>query len=126
MAGLYEASGRHRGQRIPCWRTGRASSTPRCVDEQLAAWCQDRSGDDIVQTLWDAGVPVAKVMQPHRQTELDQLSFRGFFEVVDHPVNGKANFSTVAMRFSGGPERFTLNPRRCLGSTTTRCSPKWA
>ena len=55
------------------------------IDERLAAWCEHRSRDEIVATLWDAGVPVAKVMQPHRQTELDQLAFRGFFEEVDHP-----------------------------------------
>ena len=58
------------------------------IDEQLAAYCQDRAVDDIVATLWDAGVPVAKVMQPHRQTELEQLAFRDFFEELDHPVNG--------------------------------------
>ena len=85
------------------------------IDGQLAAWCEHRSGDDIVTTLWDAGVPVAKVMQPHRQTELDQLSFRGFFEVVDHPVHGRANFSTVAMRLSGGPDTFHTRPAPLLG-----------
>ena len=81
----------------PPWATDPTLSTAAgrrahhdLIDEQLAAWCQDRSGDDIVATLWDAGVPVAKVMQPHRQTELDQLAFRGFFEEVDHPVNGRA------------------------------------
>ena len=57
------------------------------IDEQLAAYCQDRAVDDIIETLWDAGVPVAKVLQPHRQTELDQLTFRDFFEELDHPVN---------------------------------------
>ena len=41
--------------------------------------------------LWDAGVPVAKVMQPHRQTEIPQLQFRGFFEDVGHPVNDAAS-----------------------------------
>ncbi len=85
------------------------------IDGQLAAWCEHRSGDDIVTTLWDAGVPVAKVMQPHRQPELDQLSFRGFFEVVDHPVHGRANFSTVAMRSSGGPDTFHTRPAPLLG-----------
>jgi crotonobetainyl-CoA:carnitine CoA-transferase CaiB-like acyl-CoA transferase len=85
------------------------------IDDQLAAWCEHRSGDDIVKTLWEADVPVAKVMQPHRQTELDQLSFRGFFEVVDHPVHGKANFSTVAARLSGGPDTFHARPAPLLG-----------
>jgi crotonobetainyl-CoA:carnitine CoA-transferase CaiB-like acyl-CoA transferase len=85
------------------------------IDEQLAAWCEDRSGNDIIATLWDAGVPVGKVMQPHRQTELDQLTFRGFFEEVEHPVNGRAKFSTVPMRFSGGPGLFHTHPAPLLG-----------
>jgi crotonobetainyl-CoA:carnitine CoA-transferase CaiB-like acyl-CoA transferase len=81
----------------------------------LAAWCEHRSRDDIVAILWDAGVPVAKVMQPHRQTELDQLAFRGFFEEVHHPVNGRAKLSTVPMRFSAGPELFHTHPAPLLG-----------
>ncbi|MGO9926102.1 MAG: CoA transferase, partial [Mycobacterium sp.] len=85
------------------------------IDKRLATWCEDRGADDIVVTLWDAGVPVAKVMQPHRQTELDQLAFRGFFEEVEHPVNGPAKLSTVPMRFSGGPGLFHTNPAPTLG-----------
>jgi crotonobetainyl-CoA:carnitine CoA-transferase CaiB-like acyl-CoA transferase len=85
------------------------------IDEHLAAWCADRSSDDIVAILWNAGVPVAKVMQPHRQTELEQLSFRDFFEVVDHPVNGPARLSTVPMRFSTGPGPFHTQPAPLLG-----------
>jgi crotonobetainyl-CoA:carnitine CoA-transferase CaiB-like acyl-CoA transferase len=85
------------------------------IDEQLAAYCQDRAVDDIVATLWDAGVPVAKVMQPHRQTELEQLMFRDFFEELDHPVNGRARLSTVAMRLSGGPKAFHTQPAPLLG-----------
>jgi crotonobetainyl-CoA:carnitine CoA-transferase CaiB-like acyl-CoA transferase len=85
------------------------------IDERLAAWCEHRSGDDIVASLWDAGVPVAKVMQPHRQTELDQLAFRGFFEEVDHPVSGRARLSTMPMRSSGGPGRVHTRPAPLLG-----------
>jgi len=70
------------------------------IDKHLAAWCRKQSGDEIVRCLWDAGVPVAKVMQPHRQTELPQLAFRGFFENVAHPVNGIAPHSSLPMRFS--------------------------
>ncbi len=85
------------------------------IDEQLAAYCQDRAVDDIIETLWDAGVPVAKVLQPHRQTELDQLTFRNFFEELDHPVNERAKFSTVAMRLSDGPTPFHTQPAPLLG-----------
>jgi crotonobetainyl-CoA:carnitine CoA-transferase CaiB-like acyl-CoA transferase len=85
------------------------------IDERLAAWCEHRGRDEIVATLWDAGVPVAKVMQPHRQTELEQLAFRGFFEEVDHPVNGPARLSTVPMRFSAGPNTFHTEHAPLLG-----------
>jgi crotonobetainyl-CoA:carnitine CoA-transferase CaiB-like acyl-CoA transferase len=85
------------------------------IDERLAAWCEHRRGDDIVASLWDVGVPVAKVMQPHRQTELDQLAFRGFFEDVDHPVGGRARLSTVPVMSSGGPQRIHTRPAPLLG-----------
>lgn len=106
----------------PSWATdpalasvsGRRASED-LIDERLAHWCRDRAGDEIVRVLWDAGVPVAKVMQPHRQTELAQLAARGFFEVVDHPVGGPARLSTVPMRMSGGPHRFHTAPAPLLG-----------
>ncbi len=106
----------------PSWATDPALSTDSGrrlhqdrIDEQLAAWCEHRSRDEIVKTLWDAGVPVAKVMQPHRQTELEQLAFRDFFEEVDHPVNGPARLSTVPMRFSAGPHKFHTAHAPLLG-----------
>ena len=106
----------------PSWATDPALSTQAgrrehqdLIDERLAAWCEHRGRDEIVATLWGAGVPVAKVMQPHRQTELEQLTFRGFFEEVDHPVNGPARLSTVPMRFSAGPNRFHTEHAPLLG-----------
>ena len=85
------------------------------IDKHLSAWCRRQSGDEIVSCLWDAGVPVAKVMQPHRQTELPQLASRGFFEDVAHPVNGVAPHSTLPMRLSGGPQRFHRRHAPLLG-----------
>ncbi len=73
------------------------------IDDHLSTWCSDRTGEEIVELLWAAGVPVAKVMQPHRQGDLAQLQARGFFEVVGHPVLGSARYSTLPMRFSPGP-----------------------
>ena len=54
-------------------------------------------------TLWEAGVPVGKVMQPHDQPDLPQLAARGFFEALEHPVIGSSRYSTLPMRFSQGP-----------------------
>ena len=85
------------------------------IDEHIAAWCQGRTGDDIVDTLWGHGVPVAKVMQPHRQTEIPQLAARGFFEDVGHPVNARTPHSTLPFTFSRGPERVHTEPAPLLG-----------
>ncbi|MBF6170063.1 CaiB/BaiF CoA-transferase family protein [Nocardia blacklockiae] len=85
------------------------------IDEHLAEWCAARDSDEIVRTLWAAGVPVAKVMQPHRQVELPQLHHRGFFEPVSHPVAETARHSTVPARFSAGPDRFHRSPAPLLG-----------
>ncbi|CAN5817557.1 CoA transferase [soil metagenome] len=85
------------------------------IDEHLAAWCAPRSSDAIVACLWDAGVPVGKVMQPHRQTEIPQLAFREFFEDVGHPINKTAPHSTLPMRLSRGPARFHTSPAPLLG-----------
>jgi crotonobetainyl-CoA:carnitine CoA-transferase CaiB-like acyl-CoA transferase len=85
------------------------------IDRHLSNWCSERSGDAIVDCLWGAGVPVAKVMQPHEQATLRQLQFRGFFEEVDHPVAGAARHSTLPIRFSRGPDRFHRSPAPLLG-----------
>lgn len=115
-AGLCEAMGR------PQWAmdSGFSDAASRrnrhdLIDEHLSAWCGQRSAEEIVACLWDVGVPVAKVMQPHRQTEIPQLGFRGFFEDVGHPVNDRVAHSTVPVRFSAGPDRFHLQPAPLLG-----------
>jgi crotonobetainyl-CoA:carnitine CoA-transferase CaiB-like acyl-CoA transferase len=85
------------------------------IDDRLAAWCATRTGDEVVETLWGAGVPVAKVMQPHRQTELPQLRHRRFFEHVGHPVNNPAPHSTLPVNLANGPSAFHRGPAPLLG-----------
>jgi crotonobetainyl-CoA:carnitine CoA-transferase CaiB-like acyl-CoA transferase len=70
------------------------------IDAYLEEWCRARSADEILACLWSAGVPVGKVMQPHRQPDVAQLEFRGFFEEMDHPLIGRSRYSTLPMRFS--------------------------
>ena len=94
--------------------SGRAQEHDR-IDTFLQEWCRERSADDIVECLWDAGVPVGKVMQPHRQADLAQLDFRCFFEEVEHPVAARSRYSTLPMRFSRGPERLHVRHAPLLG-----------
>ena len=85
------------------------------IDEHLNGWCEQRTGDDIVEALWSCGVPVAKVMQPHRQSELPQLAARGFFEDVEHPVNPRTPHSTLPFTSSRGPAKSHVQPAPLLG-----------
>ncbi|GAA5149000.1 CoA transferase [Pseudonocardia eucalypti] len=85
------------------------------IDGYLGQWCGQRTGDEVVGLLWPAGVPVAKVMQPHRQAELPQLQARGFFETLGHPVGGRARYSTLPLRFSDLGPPFHRSPAPMLG-----------
>ena len=85
------------------------------IDGHLGRWCGARTGEEIVETLWGAGVPVAKVMQPHRVGDLPQIVHRGFYEEVDHPINPTARHSTLPMLIAKGPQRFHKMPAPLLG-----------
>ena len=85
------------------------------IDTLLGEWCRARSADEIVGALWGAGVPVAKVMQPHDQTDLPQLAARRFFEQLDHPVIGSSRYSTLPLRFLRGPDRLHHRHAPLLG-----------
>jgi crotonobetainyl-CoA:carnitine CoA-transferase CaiB-like acyl-CoA transferase len=115
-AGLTDALGRPEWAADPALASadGRRRNHD-LIDEQLSAWCETRTGDDIIDTLWRHGVPVAKVIQPHRQSELPQLAARGFFEDVDHPVNARTPHSTLPFRSTRGPDRVHRRPAPLLG-----------
>lgn len=96
---------------------GRTRSQDR-IDERLQEWCRSRSSDDVVDRLGHAGVPVAPVLQPHRQVDLLPLQQRRFFEEVDHPIVGPARYATLPMTFSRGPDRWHLRHAPLLGEHT--------
>jgi crotonobetainyl-CoA:carnitine CoA-transferase CaiB-like acyl-CoA transferase len=85
------------------------------IDGHLAAWCGDRTADEIVDVLWGAGVPVGKVLQPHEQVDLPPLQARRYFEAVDTPVSGSVRHGTLPIRFSRGPDRLHHAPAPRLG-----------
>ncbi|MGN5236549.1 CoA transferase [Rhodococcus sp. SJ-3] len=85
------------------------------IDKLIQAWCEERDSEFIVDLLWSAGVPVARMMQPHRQTEIEQLSTRRFFEDMEHPVVGRYRQSTLPFTMTGLPDRLTQRPAPLLG-----------
>jgi crotonobetainyl-CoA:carnitine CoA-transferase CaiB-like acyl-CoA transferase len=113
---LSAAIGRPEWARDPAFATaaGRAERQDE-IDAALEPWCRARTAAVIVDSLWPAGVPVGEVIQPHRQADLDQFRFRGFFEEIEHPVVGSCRYSTLPMRFSGGPQRLHRRHAPLLG-----------
>lgn len=85
------------------------------IDRELAAWCVDRTADEVVQQLWTAGIPVGKVVYSQEQADVLQLQARGFFEELEHPVTGCNLHSTYPVRFSSGPSAFHQRPAPTLG-----------
>lgn len=109
----------------PDWATSPALATASGrrhqedrIDAALAEWCRTRPADEIVDRLWEAGIPVAKVLHPHCQPELAQLASRQFFEQLDHPVAGPSRYATLPMRFSRGPGRLHRRHAPLLGEHT--------
>jgi crotonobetainyl-CoA:carnitine CoA-transferase CaiB-like acyl-CoA transferase len=106
----------------PQWATdpGLASTSGRRaaeaqLDEQLSTWCRERSSDDIVSALWEQGVPVSKVLQPHEMGDLPPLEHRHFYETVDHPLAGPSLHEGYPVRFSNGPHRLHRSHAPMLG-----------
>jgi crotonobetainyl-CoA:carnitine CoA-transferase CaiB-like acyl-CoA transferase len=85
------------------------------LDEHLCAWCAQRTAEEVVQTLWPAGVPAARVLFAHEHTGLEQFAHRGFIETVQHPVTGANRHVGFPARFGNGPERVHRRPTPTLG-----------
>jgi crotonobetainyl-CoA:carnitine CoA-transferase CaiB-like acyl-CoA transferase len=106
----------------PSWAAPEALATAAgrraahdALDRHLAAWCAPRSADEIVETLWPAGVPVGKVLAPVETKHVAQLVARGFFETVRHPLTGDQLHLGWPVRFSAGPRHLHRRPTPMLG-----------
>ena len=85
------------------------------IDELLAPWFVARKPEEAVDALWSAGVPVAKVMLPHRQPDIEQFDARGFHERVEHPMYDSYRQSTLPFRWPGAPTTLTTRHAPLLG-----------
>lgn len=105
MPELDTAAGRHARQDL--------------LDERLGAWCAARSASEVVDVLWDAGVPVAPVVHPSAQLGFEQLHHRRFFEEVVHPVAGTSTHVTFPFRLPGDVASAHRRPAPLLGEHNT-------
>lgn len=85
------------------------------LDAGLADWCAERTADEVVETLWPAGVPAARVLFAHEHAGLEQFAHRGFIETLQHPVTGAHRHVGFPVRFGNGPEWVHHRPTPTLG-----------
>ncbi|HEY8546170.1 MAG TPA: CoA transferase [Acidimicrobiales bacterium] len=94
---------------------GRRAAADR-IDAALAAWCAGRDADAALAALRDAGVPAEPVVPAHLADRRPELTGRGFFEEVDHPVVGPKRYPSLPFRLrSRGDEPWHTRPAPLLG-----------
>jgi crotonobetainyl-CoA:carnitine CoA-transferase CaiB-like acyl-CoA transferase len=100
------------------WLSSGAAARHRAhgaLDRHLADWCAVHGVDEIVEKLWERGVPAAPVLLPHDLDRIAQLESRGFIESVTHPITGSNRHIGFPARFSAGPHRIHRRPAPTLG-----------
>jgi crotonobetainyl-CoA:carnitine CoA-transferase CaiB-like acyl-CoA transferase len=85
------------------------------LDARVAAWCADRTPEEITELLWPAGVPAAPVVLPHAIVGLPQLVARRFWEPVVHPLIGELRLPAYPARFASRDLPFHTAPAPMLG-----------
>lgn len=79
----------------------------QAVDTLLAGWFALRSAENALALLRDARIAAAIVATPDDLLHHDpQLTARGFWQYLDHPVMGRGVYHGVAAAFSLTPTRY--------------------
>jgi crotonobetainyl-CoA:carnitine CoA-transferase CaiB-like acyl-CoA transferase len=85
------------------------------IDRRLQDWFADRPLVSTVELLAAAGIPAAPVVSPSLVTENPQLRDRGFFETLNHPSIGTAEYPCPPFTLLAGQDRWLLRPPPTLG-----------
>jgi crotonobetainyl-CoA:carnitine CoA-transferase CaiB-like acyl-CoA transferase len=95
------------------------------IDDWISNWSKTRCGDAIVEQLWAAGVPAAKLLMPHEQSVIPQLAARGWWQEVNHPVAGPTLHGGLPIRFALGPHVWHRIPSPTLGQHNHEILTAW-
>lgn len=55
------------------------------LSERMARWCAERTNDDALNALRDAGIPAGPVLSPQAVLDHEQVKEMGMFEAVQYP-----------------------------------------
>ncbi|MEZ4482171.1 MAG: CoA transferase [Dehalococcoidia bacterium] len=89
----------------------------QAIEDALRAWCRPQEPFALAERLRAGGVPASVVMRPSDLYADPQLSHRGFFVTLDHPVMGPTPYDGPVTQFSATPAVLS-RPGPCLGEHT--------
>lgn len=72
------------------------------IDALMLPWLVTHEKEDIYHRAQALGMPFGFVATPSDFFKSEQLAYRNFFEEIDHPVVGTAQYPTMAARFTDG------------------------
>ncbi len=94
------------------------------LDALIGEWAAARPLDGAVAELLAAGVPAAPATDCRRTFDHPQMSARGYYEQVDHPVVGTHATPGLPFRLSG-VERWIRRPAPTLGQHNAEVLGGW-
>jgi crotonobetainyl-CoA:carnitine CoA-transferase CaiB-like acyl-CoA transferase len=83
--------------------------------ERLGAWVRERSRDQVIEAMLDAGVPASASINNHSLSPNPQLTHRHFFQTMRHPVTGDTRYPSFPGDFSLFERELHRTPPPTLG-----------
>src|SRR5215469_13609557 len=93
------------------------------VDEIIAAWTRQRSKQEAMKRIGEAGVPAGAVFDTAELMADPSLNERGIMQTIDHPTSGKVKMPAWPVRFDGSPAK--VKPSPLLGQHTAEVLQSW-
>ena len=87
------------------------------MDALVEQWTAERSPEEVMGLLQQAGVPAGMVEKAEDLHRDPQLAHRHHFWVLEHPVIGAHTYDGPAFRLSRTPAELKM-PAPCLGQHT--------
>ncbi len=81
------------------------------ISERLAAWCAERSTEEVLTAMEEARLPAGPVLSPQQVLDDPHISAKGLFQAVDYPgLKEPAPIMKTPIEFSGNPGEIRQRP----------------
>jgi CoA:oxalate CoA-transferase len=90
----------------------------------LARWVENKTADEVVRLVREAGLPCAKVASIDEVVANPQLRHRGMIAEVDHPTAGRVPMQGLHTHFSETPKQIRY-PSPLLGQHNEEVYGRW-